>query len=193
MILPYYMRLLCLCLATFFAIHCAAWLAVRGLSAAMLRLCVRLAPRTASSLLFGLRMAPCALALLVVLGYCVPSYVWLEPDIANERVGLAFLAAALFGMIVCVVPLVRGFRALLRTRKYLRTCAPETCAEVSGFVERDVVVVDDDTTLMAATGILRAKVLVSRTVLEALTGDQTEVALRHEAAHSAAARSGNFP
>jgi len=38
MILPYYMRLLCLCLATFFVVHALGWLAVRSMAAAVVRI-----------------------------------------------------------------------------------------------------------------------------------------------------------
>ena len=97
MTLPYYLRLLCLCLATFFVAHGVTWLAVRCIAPAALRIAATMKPRLSSRLLFALRIGPVATALFLVVGFCVPSYIWLEPDISSERVGLACLLAAVAG------------------------------------------------------------------------------------------------
>ncbi len=187
MVLPYYMRLVCLCLATFFIVHGLAWVAVRCASGAALRVCARMAPRSASSFLFGLRMTPVLLTLLAVFGYCVPSYLWLEPDVATERVGLAFLAATLLGIATTVVPLGRAVRALLGTNRYLRACGAAVSSDTTqGFAGQKVTVVDDNSTVMAAVGIWRHRIVVSRAVLEVLSEDQKDVALCHERAHAVA-------
>ena len=98
MILPYYMRLLCLCFATFFVVHTVSWLVVRGIARAAVRMAAAIRPRLSSRLLFALRMAPAAITIFVVVGFCVPSYIWMEPHVQNERVGLACLLAATLGV-----------------------------------------------------------------------------------------------
>src|SRR3974390_938995 len=97
MILPYYLRLLCLCLATFFVVHALCSLAIRSMAAAAGRIAGTMRPRMASRFLFSLRMAPLAVSVFLIVGFCVPSYVWLEPDLASERVGWFCLLAAASG------------------------------------------------------------------------------------------------
>ena len=63
MILPYNIRLLCLCFATYFVVHVAVWLVVRAITPAALCIAETMRPRPASRLLFGLRVAPSAVAL----------------------------------------------------------------------------------------------------------------------------------
>src|SRR5256885_14180799 len=52
-------------------------------------------PRSAARFLFAARMLACALGASAVLGLCVPSYLWLEPQASSERVGWACLTLAL--------------------------------------------------------------------------------------------------
>src|SRR5256885_16811330 len=52
-------------------------------------------PRSAARFLFAARMLACALGAGAVLGLCVPSYLWLEPQTSSERVGWACLTLAL--------------------------------------------------------------------------------------------------
>ena len=122
MILPYYMRLLCLCLATFFVVHTLAWMLVRSASSTALKIAETMRPRPAARLLFWLRTAPVAVTLFLVAGFCVPSYVWLEPDISGERVGAACLLAAGMGGVVWAVSLLRGLTSVVRTERYMRQC-----------------------------------------------------------------------
>src|SRR3974390_978713 len=122
MILPYYLRLLCLCLATFFVVHALGWLAVRSVDAAAVRIAGTMRPRMASRFLFALRMAPAAVSVFLIVGFCVPSYVWLEPDLASERVGWFCLLAAASGAAVWAVALLRSMAAVVLTRRYVARC-----------------------------------------------------------------------
>ena len=122
MILPYYLRLLCLCLATFFVVHALGWLAVRSMAAAVVRIAGTMRPRMASRFLFALRMAPAAVSVFLIVGFCVPSYVWLEPDLATERVGWFCLLAAASGAAVWAVALLRSTAAVVLTGRYMRRC-----------------------------------------------------------------------
>src|SRR5690349_2333080 len=108
MILPYYLRLLCLCLATFCVVHGLVWLVVRTTSSGAVRIAGTMRPRMASRFLFGLRIAPAAITAFLVVGFCVPSYIWLEPDITVERVGWFCLLAAVTGAVAWLVSLVRA-------------------------------------------------------------------------------------
>jgi Peptidase family M48 len=185
MILPYYLRLLCLCLATFFVVHGIVWLVVRGSSSAAVRIAGTMRPRMASRLLFAMRMAPAAVTAFLVLGFCVPSYIWLEPHITSERVGWFCLLAAAVGAAAWSVSLLRGVITIVRTERYVRQCRREPRADDQSSDGADVVVLNGSTAVMAVAGVVHPKLVVSQTVLDALSDDQREAAFRHEAAHRA--------
>ena len=63
-----------------------------------------------------LRLLPAALALFVVVGICVPSYLWLEPEINAEEVGAGCLTAAILAAALWTISVGRGVRAAVRYR-----------------------------------------------------------------------------
>ena len=183
MILPYYMRLLCLCFATFLVVHALSWLVVRSLSSTAVKIAETMRPRMSSRLLFGLRMAPVAVTLLLVLGFCVPSYVWLEPKVSGERVGLACLLAAVIGGSVWTISLLRAVASVIRTERYVRRrCLSDRRGEVPQ-TGPDVLVVNDTNPVMAVAGVVHPRLVVSQAVIDALSDEQREAAFRHEVAH----------
>ena len=95
MMAPYLVRLFCLCLAVFFLIHSVAGVAVALSGPAAIRAARRMRPRLAEKFLLVLRLLPAAFALFVVAGICVPSYLWLEPEISAEEVGAGFPGTAI--------------------------------------------------------------------------------------------------
>jgi len=183
MSLPYYMRLLCLCFATFFVVHALSWLVVRSFSSTAVRVAETMRPRSSARLLFGLRMAPVGITLFLVLGFCVPSYVWLEPDISGERVGVVCLLAAAFGAAVWAASLLRGLVSVIRTRRYVRRYNALVRAAGADRNTSEVLVVNQATAVMAVAGILHPRLLISQDVMDALSEEQKEAAFRHEAAH----------
>ena len=183
MILPYTTRLLCLCFATFFVVHAASSLLVRSLSSTAVRAAETMKPRRSSRLLFALRIAPVAVTLFLVLGFCVPSYVWLEPDIAGERVGLACLLAAALGAAAWTTSLLRGAVSVVRTRRYIRNCGSSSREAAASAGTPELLVVGETNAVMAVAGVLHPRLLVSQDVMNALSEEQKEAAFRHEAAH----------
>ncbi len=183
MILPYYLRLLCLCFATFFVLHGICWLIARSLAPGALRIAGTVRPRLSSRVLFGLRMAPAAITLFLVIGFCVPSYVRLEPDIASERVGFACLLAALLGGAVWAVALLRGFSSVARTARYMRVCRSNGVETTVGRGSAQALVLHGDFPLMAVAGLMHPRLVVSQSVINALSEEQREAAFRHETAH----------
>lgn len=179
------MRLLCLCCATFFVVHAVSWLVVRGLSSTAVRVAETMKPRGSSRLLFALRMAPVAVTLFLVLGFCVPSYVWLEPDITGERVGVTCLLAAALGVAGWTISLLRGLVSVVRTQQYIRRCESGLHETDASHATPELVVVSQTNTVMAVAGVLHPRLLVSQDVMNALSKEQKEAAFRHEAAHGA--------
>ncbi len=88
MSLPYTLRLLCLCGASFFMIHIALSVATRLSAGTAMRVAERLKASSAARVLFAVRMLPFSLTLIAVVAFCIPSYLWLEPDATNEKVGV---------------------------------------------------------------------------------------------------------
>jgi hypothetical protein len=181
MILPYYSRLLCLCLATFFVVHALSWLAVRGVAPTMVRIAKTMRPRQASRLLFAARVLPAGATIFLIVGFCIPSYLWLEPDLVGERVGWLCLGAALLGGAAWTVALLRGASALLLTSRYVRRCR----ADAVSCNAEELLVVKGASTIIAVAGVVHPRLVVSQAVLDALSTEQREVAFRHEAAHRA--------
>ncbi|MCX6628995.1 MAG: hypothetical protein NTW28_15365, partial [Candidatus Solibacter sp.] len=87
MMAPYLLRLLFLCLAVFFVLNSALGVVVSLSGPAAVRAARRMRPHLAGRFLLALRLLPAALALFFVVGLCVPSYLWLEPEINSEEVG----------------------------------------------------------------------------------------------------------
>jgi hypothetical protein len=183
MIVPYLLRLLCLCLASFFLLNFLLGLTASMASRAAVRVAERIRPRSATRFLLTLRLLPPTLAVGIVLGLCVPSYLWLEPDSASERAGLACLAMASLGALSWSLALRRAAWAIaasLGCHRMWRKAGREASRsrELSG-----VVVVERETPLLALAGVFRPRLIVSGAVLRALPAEQLALAFDHEKAH----------
>jgi Zn-dependent protease with chaperone function len=163
--MSYLLRLLSVCLASFFLLHLAVSLLVLAVAPLADRLAERMRPAAGARLLFLLRLLPLTLSLAVVLGFCVPSYLRFEQD-ASESIGLLCLLLAAAGL------------ALLAAAA-LRLSSTVTLARS---------IPSDDTLaaphpLFALVGFLRPRLVVAARVRQALTPNQLEAALLHEEAH----------
>jgi hypothetical protein len=177
MILPYAMRLVCLCLACFFLVHLALALAARGLSPLALRYAERLRPHAAARLLLAFRLLPAAGALLAVAGLCVPSYLSLEEEGGAELVGFTCLTAAAFGAAVWMISWARSLRAAVRSHRYVRRCRHAGSFWIA----------DGAAPFLGIAGILRPKLIISRSVAAVLDQEQLAAAIQHERAHQSSA------
>jgi len=185
MALPYLLRLLCLCFAAFFIVHAASAILVWISAPAALRVAQHSKPGFAARFLFFFRMFPFALTLFLILGFCVPSYLWLEPLSSGERVGFACLGAAALGVVVWMLSAFRVGFSLVRTSRYMSSCHRDGQEiAVDGEAAR-VLVVKREAPVMAVAGLVRPKLIVSRSVLHKLTPEQRAAAFRHEQAHQA--------
>lgn len=179
----YLLRLLCLCLASFFLLHLGLGVLVRLMAPSVTRAALRLEPRVAANLLFALRLLPAAAALVVVACLCAPSYLWLEPAASEEEVGAACLVAAFLGLAVLGEGVLRGYRAYRRSRRHIERWERNAYrARVPG-IQTPVWIVKQDAALVALTGIRQPRVLVSEPVAAALSTEQFDAVLRHEEAH----------
>jgi Zn-dependent protease with chaperone function len=183
MIFPYLLRLLCLCFAAFFLVHAVLSSIVWFSSRPALRLAEKMKPSSATTFLFALRMIPAALSLFAVLGLCVPSYLWLEPQSAAEQISFACFAAALLGLAIWTTAIARSVNSATKSLRYARQCQQSGRETLLGGEIAPVLVVPQETPLLALAGVIRPRLMVSRGVISALSAEQLDAALRHESAH----------
>jgi beta-lactamase regulating signal transducer with metallopeptidase domain len=180
---PYLLRLLCLCLASFFAVNAAAGLLISFASRAAVRSAESMRARSAARFLLAMRLLPSVAGISAVLALCVPSYLWLEPQASSERIGWACLALALLGAAGWVVSLAGVTRALVFSARFNRACQQTGCETLLHGESAKALVVEKDTPLLALTGVFRPHLIVSQAVLRSLSAEELELVLQHENAH----------
>ena len=183
MMVPYWLRLLCLCLAAFFVVHSVVGVVVAAGGGAAVRAARRMRPRLAGRFLLALRLLPAALGLFVVAALCVPSYLWLEPETNAEELGAGCLAAAILAAALWTVSTVRGVHAAARSARHARSCERLGRLSTLPGSRLPVWILDAPAPLLALVGVLRSRMVMSRPVRNALSAGQLAAALRHEEAH----------
>lgn len=186
MILSYIVKLFCLSFSAFFLVHAAASLALVMLSPSALRVAGRMRARAASRFLFIIRLLPFGLSLLVVLGMCVPSYLWFEPGDVAETVGLPCIATAVLGAAILAIALVRGALALTGSRRYIRQFQASAKESRLPDTAASFLMIEEDSPLVMLAGLWHPRVIVSRGVVDTLPAEQLDMALQHERAHGLA-------
>jgi len=183
MIYHYVLRLLCLCLASFFLVNTALGLATVWASQAAVRMAESMRPRSAARLLFALRILPFALGVGMVLVLCVPSYLWLEPKASSERIGWACLTIALLGAADWLGSIARVTRALATSRRLNRAWRLAGCETLLPGESSKALVVKNDAPLLTLAGVYRPRLVLSQSVLLSLSAEELQLALQHENAH----------
>ncbi len=183
MSLSYTWRLLCLCCASFFVLHLAMAVATRLSAGTAIRMAARMKPSSAARFLFFLRIAPMALTVFALLAFCIPSYLWLEPQAAGEKVGfICFLMAAL-GAAIWAVSVTRVVSAVRGTVQYLHQCERNGRKIHVPGEPSPALLLADEAPVLAVAGVVHPRLVVSKRVLRGLTSEQRRAAFRHEQAH----------
>jgi Zn-dependent protease with chaperone function len=183
LIFTYTPRLVCLCLACFFLVHLALGLLVSLTASWAIRWASRVDAPSAARILLALRLLPAAAASIVVAGICAPSYLWLEPKASAEEVGLACVAAALLGLVILAFSMARGLRASRRSLQYIRHCRRVGRETNLPGESAPVWIVSGAAPLLALTGMVRPRLVISPPLVSALSSSQLAAVLRHEHAH----------
>jgi len=181
--LTYTWRLLCLCCAAFFLLHLALATAVRLSARTAIRLAARMKASSAARLLFFLRISPMALTLFALLAFCVPSYLWLEPVSAGEKVGFVCFVMACLGAGVWIISLTRVVSAVRGTVDYLHRCERQGRKINVPGEPSPALLLAEEAPVLAVAGVVRPRLVISKVVLRGLTAQQRDAALRHERAH----------
>jgi Zn-dependent protease with chaperone function len=184
--LPYTMRLLCLCGASFFAMHMVLALVARFGAGTAVRIAEHLKPRSAARLLFVLRTSPWVLSLLAVVAFCIPSYLWLEPEANGEQVGMVCMAMALAGAAIWISALIRVGGAVRGTIRYLHHCEHHGRKVAVRGEASPALLLKDKAPVLAVAGVFRPQLVISRRVMRGLSAEERDAALRHEQAHCVA-------
>jgi Zn-dependent protease with chaperone function len=179
----YPLRLFCICSATFFLVNGLLSFAAGIASKATIRMAETMRPRSASHFLLGVRLLPLALGASSVLGLCIPSYLWFEPQTTGERAGWAFLTFAFFGALVWTLSIARSARAVVVSNRYSRAWLKEGREDRLTTEDSNAVIVENNAPLLALAGVYRPRLMISEGVLRSLSAEQLAVALRHEEAH----------
>jgi len=183
MIVPYFWRLLCLCLASFFLVNASVGLTMAFASRAAVRMAESMRPRSAARFLFAARVLPCALGAGAVLALCVPSYLWLEPLASSERIGWACLTLALLGAAGCFGSITQVARALAAAVSFNRAWQQAGCETLLPGESSKAVIVEKDVPILVLVGVFRPRLVVSQGVLRTLSAEELHLALLHEKAH----------
>jgi beta-lactamase regulating signal transducer with metallopeptidase domain len=185
--LSYLWRLFFLCAATFFVVHTIAALAARFFVPSALRFTRRMQPRSAAQFLLAVRLAPAAIATFAVLALCIPSYLSFEAAATREEVGLVCLIAAFLTAALLTISFARGIRALVTTNSYARTCLKSGMQVQTPTTFSPITVIDAVAPVIAMVGAFRPQFIISRGVLETLSPEELDCAIRHERAHRTSA------
>jgi hypothetical protein len=174
---PYLLRLCCLSLAVWFAVQLCVGLLVRSATGRAIGYAERLHASRAAALMLALRWLPALSGLFAAAFLCVPIYIRFEPLVNDEEMGFACVGLACLAVLSFLLPLTRTafhlFQSELRLQALLRNS--EKQAGVS--------VIRKPSPSMALVGLFRSHVLVSQEVMDLLSSDQLDAALRHERAH----------
>jgi Zn-dependent protease with chaperone function len=171
-----------LALAWWFALNLAATGVVVFLAARKMKS----EPAGSPAFWLAVRLFPAVSSIAFVALIFLPSYWKYEPREMVEAFDVSLTALAVLGVALLATAAARGVlawrRASRRTAGWLRLARPLALdgAPLPAYA------IDIDTPIMALVGILRPRLLVTRGVLDALTGEELAAAVAHEIGHARA-------
>jgi beta-lactamase regulating signal transducer with metallopeptidase domain len=184
MITSYFLRFICICLASFFVIHLIAGSVVSVAAPAIIRWMQRISPRRAVSFLLAARFLSVGVSFILVGLLCAPSYLLLESkEPSEEGLSLLCVVAAVLCLLVWAISIRRGLSAAIRSLRYDRQCV--AAGRATRFKEETLpaLLIEESAPVIAMSGVFHPRLVVSRRIAEELAPEQLAVALRHERAH----------
>jgi len=175
----YYFLLALLTLATFFAVVCAAVVSVHVAWPRIQGALERIPPRSRARTLLLVRGIPaiCGGAAAIA---ATTGFLEYEPAWTAERPGVLLISAAAAALCLVALVLVRSLRALEQAIGCSRLM-PQ-CAQLlrNG---QSVYVVDSEYPVAAVTGLFKARLVLSNSLLRECAADEIDVIIAHEVAH----------
>lgn len=178
----YFLRAAVLSFAAFFAIYTVVSAAV----ACAWRLMRNRAAVFSAPLLYGIRILPFSVALLLVLLLVIPSFLYLEPLRTDETFGPVGLAMAYGGIFVVAFGGVSAFIASWNTKRFLASCARTQLRHLKCDLHASAVQIVADRPMLLVAGVRRPELLISESAIRLLDKREITVAIRHELAHVSA-------
>ena len=140
-------------------------------------------PAGSPSFRLGVRLFPAALSIAFVALVFLPSYWKYEPREMLEGFDVSLTALAILGVALLATAAARGVlawqRASRRTASWLRLARPLPLQSTA----MPAYEIDVDAPIMALVGVLRPRLLITRGVLNALTGEELAAGVAHEIGH----------
>ncbi|HXN21426.1 MAG TPA: M56 family metallopeptidase [Candidatus Dormibacteraeota bacterium] len=136
-----------------------------------------------ADLLYGIRVLPLIGASGLVAFFTVPSFLYLEPYLTEERIGVGALGMAAAGATVIFSGVLNSARAWLRTSRFMTACLARSrrLETAKGICTYEML--DEDPVLFLA-GVWRPKLVVSSGAVALLDADEIQAAMQHEVAHA---------
>jgi beta-lactamase regulating signal transducer with metallopeptidase domain len=168
--------------SVFALVYCALSLAVL-LVWRKLRDCAHLfsAQRHADGL-FMLRTLPVFLSTLLTATFVVPSFLILEPRSIEEQIGGVPMALALLGFAMVVFGFMKSGLAMQRAARRIKVWTSGARRMERG-TPFSLLQMSGDVPAMTVAGIMRPKLLISKTAALLLNEREVHAALNHELAH----------
>ena len=177
--LPFVVHGATLALAWFVVVNAAACVAV----AATARRLIARGAAAPPDVWLGLRLCPAAVAALFVAALFLPSYWKFEPREFVEGFDVTLTSLAVVALFVLAAGAARGilawWSASRRAGTWMTTATPLPIDHAGIAAFR----IDAPAPLMALVGVLRPRLLVARTLLDALTAEELAASVAHEVGH----------
>jgi beta-lactamase regulating signal transducer with metallopeptidase domain len=142
----------------------------------------RLAPASAANVLYALRSSPLGVALLIVLGFTVPSFLRFEPSATGEALGVLPIVLTMVFAALAAVSASRAWNAYSRTRRSIRRWTSGAARLESGH-DVEFFQAANDAPPVALAGISKPALVISAAAAAALTPRELSRAVAHEIAH----------
>ena len=176
------LRCLDVSLAFFLAVYGLLSFAVTRTWRPFARLVDRQSPRVSSNLLFGLRVTPFVLALVVTAIFVLPSFLLLEPRSGVEPIGEMPLALSLCCIALVAAGVYSAIRAQVRVTRAVELWLHR--ATPAGMMSSiPLYRIRPSVPALSVVGVRGPKVLVSDAAASLLTARELNTALQHEIAH----------
>jgi len=133
--------------------------------------------------LFAIRVLPLFFACLVTFGFALPAFVKFEPRSTGEMISLRLFALGGLGALALIVMGVRAARMVRATalvQEQWRRCSEKLACKGT---DVPVYCLNGQRAVLAALGIFKPEIFVSRDVAQLLSPEELSAAIAHERAH----------
>jgi Zn-dependent protease with chaperone function len=173
----------CLALAALLTVNAFASLLAVGFWRSTRRFTHHWSQAVRANLLFALRVFPPATAIICVLALLVPAYIAHEPRTTDEVVSLKLAVIAFLSVVGLALALWRGLRTWQVTRRlindWLDHSEPIKIENVSIPAYRVI----HRFPVVAVVGALRPRLFIASQVFDALSDEELQAVVAHEAGH----------